>query len=212
MQPRRHPLAAGPVLAGALFYLVSSTLGVSAFYLLIELVGRSDAEVAVAPVPADPVFDDEYAGILAADQDKEVGVVIPATLAILGGGFLFCALLLGGLPPLSGFIAKFAIIDGLLGADAGWSTWTLIVLIILSGLATIIATSRAGMDLIWTPERPPRDLRLAEAAPIGLLLALCLGLMIFAGPIMRYMEQTARALDDRNTYVEPVLTAPQAAP
>lgn len=204
--------AGGPVLAGALFYLVSSTLGVSAFYLLIELVGRSDAEVAVAPVPADPVFDDEYAGILAADEDEEVGVVIPATLAILGGGFLFCALLLGGLPPLSGFIAKFAIIDGLLGADAGWATWTLIVLIILSGLATIIATSRAGMDLIWTPERPPRDLRLAEAAPIGLLLALCLGLMVFAGPIMRYMEQTARALDDRNAYVEPVLAAPQAAP
>ena len=37
--------AGGPVLAGALFYLVSSTLGVSAFYLLIELVWRSDAEV-----------------------------------------------------------------------------------------------------------------------------------------------------------------------
>src|SRR3546814_1913412 len=34
----------GAVLGGALFYLVSSTLGISAFYLLIELVERRDTD------------------------------------------------------------------------------------------------------------------------------------------------------------------------
>jgi multicomponent K+:H+ antiporter subunit D len=198
---------AGPaILAGALFYLVSSTLGVSAFYLLIEVIGRSgvDAEVLT---PADPVFDDEYAGLLEDKEPDEVGVVIPGTLAILGGGFLVCVLLLAGLPPLSGFIAKFAMIRGLLDVEPGVTTWILIGLIIVSGLATIVAMSRAGIDLIWTPDQPPGDLRLLEAAPIALLLVLCLGLMILAGPIMRYMDDTARALDDRRAHFD-VLASP----
>ena len=194
--------AGGAVLAGALFYLVSSTLGVSAFYLLTELVGRREGDED-ASAAADPVFDDEYTGGPEVNEEEEVGVVIPATLAILGGGFIFCALLLAGLPPLSGFIAKFAIIAGLLspGGDVEPATWALIMLIIVSGLATIIATSRAGIDLIWSPERPPRNLRLAEAMPIGILLTLCLALMVFAGPAMRYMEETARSLDGRDLYV-----------
>jgi len=197
--------AGGSVLSGALFYLVSSTLAVSAFYLLVELVGRGEPE-ADAPAGADPVFEDEYTGP-AETEAAEVGVVIPGTLAILGGGFMFCTLLLAGLPPLSGFIAKFAIMHGLLGGEAGWATWTLIALIIASGLATIIAASRAGIDLIWTPEGGPRDLRVAEALPVGVLLGLCLALTLYAGPVTRYMEATARTLDMRPV---PAAAAPPA--
>ena len=199
--------AGGPTLSGALYYLVSSTLAVSAFYLLTELVGRGEAEEDAA-AGADPVFEDEYTGP-AENGGAEVGVVIPATLAILGGGFMFCALLLAGLPPLSGFIAKFAIMRGLLDGEPDPAAWTLIALIIVSGLATIIATSRAGIDLIWTPERPPRALRLAEAAPIGILLALCLGLTVFAGPAMHYMEEAAGALDNRTAPLGPSLARPE---
>jgi len=183
------------VLAGALFYLVSSTLAVSAFYLLIELVGRSEIEESNVRVE-DPVFEDEYQGVLEKNGEAEVGVVIPATLAIIGGGFVLCALLLAGLPPLSGFVGKVAIIDGLLGAISGPSipTWSLISLILLSGLATVIAISRAGIDFIWTPEAPRHHLRLAEALPVGLLLALSLAMTVFAGPAMRYMDATERQL------------------
>ncbi|ONF97000.1 monovalent cation/H+ antiporter subunit D [Sphingomonas jeddahensis] len=194
----------GDVLAGALFYLVSSTLGVSAFYLLIELIERREYDPLIA---GEPVFDDEYAG--APDElETEVGVVIPATLAIIGGGFAFCALLIAGLPPLSGFISKFAMIDGLLnlGQTVPPTSWLLIALIIGSGLAILVATSRAGIDLIWGPsDMPTPALRVSEAVPVGLLLAVCLGLMVFAGPVMRYMERTGQSLADRKGYVEAVL-------
>lgn len=209
--------AQGAVLGGALYYLVSSTLGIAAFYLLTELVERQETGSVPAAV-VEPVFDDEYIGALEAQDDDEVGVVIPATIAILGGGFAFCALLLAGLPPLSGFIAKYAIIDSLLGVDEEISptTWWLIALIIVSGLATLIATTRAGIDLLWTPsDRPQPVLRIAEAAPVGVLLAICLGLIVFAGPVMRYMEETGWSLQDRQGYVESVLTSPpegQSAP
>lgn len=204
--------AQGAVLGGALYYLVSSTLAISAFYLLTELVERREAGAVFAAV-VEPVFDDEYTGALEQQDDDEVGVVIPATIAILGGGFAFCALLLAGLPPLSGFIAKFAIIDGLLGVEEeiATTTWWLIALIIVSGLATLIATTRAGIDLLWTPsEKPQPVLRIAEAAPVGALLAICLGLMVFAGPVMRYMEETGRSLQDRQGYVQSVLSTPGA--
>jgi multicomponent K+:H+ antiporter subunit D len=200
----------GAVLAGALFYLVSSTLGIAAFYLLIELVERREAgPLAVA----EPVFDDEYTGTPEVSREDEVGVVIPATVAVLGGAYAFCVLLIAGLPPLSGFIAKFAMFDGLLRLEehVPVSAWLLIALITLSGLAVLVATTRAGIDLIWDPsDRPQPVLRLAEVLPVGFLLATCLGLMILAGPVMRYMERTGQSLADRQGYISAVMGIPRA--
>lgn len=199
----------GAVLEGALLYLVSSTLGIGAFYLLIELVERTEESDNPVDI-TEQVFDDEYTGAVEQGDGEEVAVFIPPVIAILGGGFLFCAVLLAGLPPLSGFVAKFAMIHGLLNLEAGIpvSAWLLTALLLLSGLATLIATTRAGIDLIWTPERTHLVLRVREAVPVAMLLTACLALMILAGPVMRYMERTEASLNDRNGYVRAVLTAP----
>jgi multicomponent K+:H+ antiporter subunit D len=199
------------MIAAALFYLVSSTLAVGALYLIIEPVGRNVDADDPATATSEPVFDDEYTGAREDDED-EVGIVIPGTIAILGGGFIFCTLLLAGMPPLSGFIAKFAIIDALFRASAITAPgWLLVALIIGSGLATLIGLTRAGIDLLWTPsEDNPPAVSVIEAAPIGVLLAACLALIIAAGPIFAYMETTAAALADRSAYIDAVLHAPLA--
>ncbi|MBY8823465.1 monovalent cation/H+ antiporter subunit D [Sphingomonas colocasiae] len=188
--------------AALLFYLVSSTLAVSALYLIIEPVERNADEEDLIGGIAEPVFDDEYVGAIEEKED-EVGIVIPGTIAILGGGFIFCALLLAGLPPLSGFIAKFALIDALFrNVEIAPTHWILIVLIILSGLATMIAMTRAGIDRLWTPgEDSPSRLSLIEVTPIGLLLLVCLALMLTAGPVMDFMQATAEALQDPTGYI-----------
>jgi len=68
------------MIAGALFYLVSSTLTIAAFFLLIELVERGrDAGADVLAVTMEAYGD--------ADEDEEeevVGAAIPGTMAILG--------------------------------------------------------------------------------------------------------------------------------
>jgi multicomponent K+:H+ antiporter subunit D len=197
------------VQAAALFYLVSSTLAVAALYLLIEPVERGESDDDTPATEA--VFEDEYVGIFEEEED-EIGIAIPATIAILGGAFICCSLLLSGLPPLSGFVAKFAIIDGLLRFENPISpaTWAFIALLILAGLAALITMTRAGIDLLWTPaERPQSHLSIVEAAPIALLLLAAFALVIQAGPVMRYMEAAARTLGQPHLYSDAVLAAPR---
>ena len=195
------------VIGPALFYLVSSTLAISAFFLLVELVERMrDPGADVLAVTMEAYGEDEIA-------EEEVGVAIPATIALLGGSFIACALLLAGLPPLSGFIAKFGLMAAMLesGDAIRVSTWVLIALLTLSGLATLIAMTRTGITSFWAriDDTVPR-VGVIEMAPVLALLLLCLGLSVGGGPVMRYMDATTQALRSPQNYVTGVLPAHMA--
>lgn len=189
------------VSAAALYYLVASTLGVSALYLLIELVERGRAPGAdVLAITA------EAFGSFEAEEEEEVGEAIPATWALLGLSFLACALVLAGLPPLPGFVAKVALLDALLApSPIGIAAWAMLVLLMFSGLATVVATSRTGVRIFWATDRPPPRVQAIEMAPILLLLACSLALTVQAGPVMRYLDDAARALHAPRDYLDAVL-------
>lgn len=198
----------GAVIGSALFYLVSSTLGIAVLFLLVELVERMrdpGADVLAVTMEAYSESNDD-------DPGEEVGVAIPATIAILGGSFIACALLLAGLPPLPGFIGKFGMMAAMLKTDGTTvqaSTWVLIGLLTVSGLATLIAMTRSGISSFWArmDDSVPR-VRIIEMAPVVCLLLLCLGLTIGGGPAMRYIEATTMALQNPQDYVTGVLGAP----
>jgi multicomponent K+:H+ antiporter subunit D len=200
------------VVSGALFYLVSSTFTTAALFMLIELVERAREPgadlltVTIEAYGAEPEEEGER-------EDEEVGVVMPGALAVLGVCFGCVALLLAGLPPLSGFIAKFALITGMLNLDGLGSpveiagrTWLLAALIILSGLACLIAMMRTGIRTFWAPLEAivPRVL-VVEIAPIVALLALCLVITVGGGAMIRYTEATARSLHESSNYIRGVM-------
>lgn len=192
------------VIGAALYYLVASTLGVSALYLLIELIERArapGADVLAVTAEAFVDADDEM------EDDEEIGITIPATMAFLGLSFACCALLLAGLPPFPGFVAKFGLLAALLEPSPIPATaWGMLILLAVSGLAFIVAMGRAGMRIFWASQgySVPR-VRVIEMAPIVLLLALSAVLTLQAGPAMRYLTDTAQSLHATQGYVNNVL-------
>ena len=204
------------VTAGALFYLVISILALGAFYLLVELVERGREFGADMLAVTREAFGHTEEAI--DEPDEVVGPLIPSMMAILGISFLASALLISGLPPLAGFVAKFAILSGLLrgtapdGSVAG-ADWVFVALLILSGLLALIAMCRAGIRALWSPEdREVPRVMLLEIAPVAALLLVCVGLTIRAGPVLAYMEATARALHNPASYVGAVQAAPRIRP
>ncbi len=199
----------GAVSSGALLYLVSSTLTISAFFMLIELVERGQdagANVLAVTMEAYGEADDE-------PENEEEGVTMPGTMAVLGICFAACGILLSGLPPLSGFVAKFAMLSAMMGTGSigvppTAAIWALVVLVILSGIAALISMTRVGIRTFWSSIEGtvPRVL-VIEIVPVMFLLALTLALTVRAGPAMQYMDTTIRTLSKPSIYIDAVNNA-----
>jgi multicomponent K+:H+ antiporter subunit D len=205
-----------PTLGGAaLFYLASSTLAGCALFLLVELLERT-REIELGPHQIDDgntalptFFDAEPPAGANLDDDEEVliGRAIPAALAFLGLTFTGCVLVTAGLPPLSGFVAKLAMLSALLDLRTP-AAWTLFVLLILSGLSATVSLMRVGMRHFWTTQdRPPPRLRVVETLPIASLLAVALAMVLQAEPVLGYTRAAAKALHEPDLYIKAVMGA-----
>jgi multicomponent K+:H+ antiporter subunit D len=202
--------------APVLFYIIVSVLTTSTFFMLTGMTERTRV--------TDPPVAAEDAGVAqplymaygirepsAHTGSEDVGVAIPAAMAFLGMVFVCCVLLVTGLPPLPGFLAKFTLLSTALDAGAATgipaSTWLLCGAVLASGLAGGIALSRVGMRLFWSlAARTTPRLRLVESAPVAALVLLCIGLGVAADPVTRYLESAAQSLHQPDTYIRSVLS------
>ena len=202
--------------SAALFYMLSATLAVSALFLLVELVGRIGTEgqqqrsdVDVEP-GEDTNLDDEAVPL--------VGRAFPVSLALLGLAFLCCALVVAGLPPLSGFLAKVALLSSVVGIGRDSATapvsvaWWIVGLLLFSGLMATISLARAGTRYFWSAGGQPHITVVEAVAVLGLIFS-CVLLTVFAEPVFRYTRATAADLHVPSTYVDAVLsTKPRPGP
>ncbi|MEO7151127.1 MAG: monovalent cation/H+ antiporter subunit D [Burkholderiaceae bacterium] len=205
-----------PILSGgALYYLASSTLAGCALFLLVELLERS-REVDVGPPQIDsgkgasPAFLDPQprpGSNLDDDEKALIGRALPAALAFLGIAFTVCTLVIAGLPPLSGFVAKLAMLTALLDLRTP-AAWTLFALLILSGLFAAMSLMRVGMRHFWTAQdRPATRLRVIETLPIAGLLAASLAMVLQADDVLAYTGAAAEALHAPSLYIDAVMGA-----
>jgi len=202
------------VTAGALAYLVISTLAIAAFFLIAGLLasdGDDDTDDTLSLEPYEqpgetPANESLYA------QEDESRVVIPAPIAMLGLSFSACAVLLAGLPPLSGFLAKFALLAPMLD-DAGRGAQLLFALVVAAGFCTVTALCRAGIQIFWVePERIFPKVRLTESVSVALLLGLCLLLTVWPERPLHYLRDTAAQLHAPGNYIHAVLPGAEVAP
>lgn len=200
----------GTTLTGpALYYLFSSVLGSGAFFMVIEMAQRNRSAAADLLAVSFEAFGLQDASD-SEHPDEMVGVAIPAAMAFLGLTFVSCALLLTGLPPLSGFVAKVSLLSAAITAATDGETlrtWLFVAALLLSGLAGVMALSRLGSRVFWSGDRSTPRLHWIEAVPVAALVLLCVGLAAAAGPAMSFFNAAAQSLHGASAYVGAVLPA-----
>lgn len=158
----------------ALYYLLHSTWVAGGLFLLADLISRQRGS---------------KAGVLVQGAALE-------NPALLGGLFFFGAVAVVGLPPLSGFLGKLL----LLRAGPSPALW---IVLLLGGLAALLAFSRAGSTLFWRVGLSSLDsaeLDRGRLLACVLLFACSLGLVVLAAPVLEYSTAAATQLHDVMPY------------
>ncbi len=175
-------------LAAGIYYLAHTTFAAAALFLLADVVSRARGDFA----------------------DRLVtGPELPRG-QLLAGVFLLIAIAVSGLPPLSGFIGKWLILQSSIGNP--WMPWVLAVLLVTS-LLGVMGLARSGSQLFfdtdgWAEAGPAT--RLPDLAAPLVLALLGIALVVYAGPMYEFSRAAATQLVQPSAYVEAVLQAAEA--
>jgi multicomponent K+:H+ antiporter subunit D len=175
-------------IATGLYYLPHTTFASAALFLLADAIARRRGEMA---------------------DRLDSGPVITSP-RLFGGLFMITAILMAGLPPLSGFLGKFMLLRAALDHPA--LPWVMAV-VLISGLLALIALARTGSLLFYRAYAASADSQspnfdkpcFNELAPIVGLLGLCLVLTIWAEPVLEFANATALQLLQPYHYIHAVL-------
>ena len=186
-------LATSSALAGAIFYAAHHITIQATLFLVAGLIQR-------------------VGGSTSLDRLGGLARLSP----LLGALFLVPAMNLAGIPPLSGFVAKLALLQAGV-ADAGPMAWALVAAGVVTSLLTLYAMAKVWNRAFWgvvpeqatarvtTLSRQGRLLpRLMVGSTLGLVV-LALAFTVAAGPMYGYVERSATALFDRS-YIAAVLS------
>ncbi|MEO5899860.1 MAG: Na+/H+ antiporter subunit D [Ilumatobacteraceae bacterium] len=125
--------------------------------------------------------------------------------------FLVPALSLAGVPPLSGFVPKFALV----GAGFEQHRYVIVAVSLVVSLLTLFSVMKIWIGVFWgapvaAAERTPRAVGRLGGPPLMIiptaaLFTIGLGVAVAAGPLLRLCERAAAALLEPHAYIQAVL-------
>lgn len=175
-------IATPVAIAGAIFYTIHHIIVKANLFLVAGAIYRATG-----------TYDLRRAGGLMASRP------------LLAALFVIPALSLAGLPPLSGFWAKFMVIDASLKDGQAW----LAGVALFVGLMTIFSMSKIWMEAFWKPMPTGRQIRLPLPGIMLLPIALLGAITVFIGlnpePLVAYAQFAAEDMVDLSAYIDAVL-------
>jgi multicomponent Na+:H+ antiporter subunit D len=115
---------------------------------------------------------------------------------------------LAGVPPLSGFVGKLALIRATVAAGAWWTSG----IILAVGVLTIISMTRLWDESFWKPASQPDKTGMSRLmlVPIAGLSAITLALSLAAGPMFDLSLRASHQLLNPQIYINAVLKGGQS--
>jgi multicomponent Na+:H+ antiporter subunit D len=168
-------------LAGAIFYVLHHIVVITNLYLVSGVLLRLRRTT-------------DMAGLGGMYRDQKVFSAL-AMVPIFS---------LAGVPPLSGFLGKLAILEGTFAASAYWTSGVVLVV----SLLTLLSMGRTWADSFWRPAAEAQDLA-APSAPLLMTIAalslVTVGMTIGAEPLYELTSRGAQQLLQPDEYVSAVL-------
>lgn len=161
------------MLPAVLYYTLHTTLVTAALFLLSAVIVQQRGQA----------------------QDRIVRSRALPQHTILMLLYFIMALAVIGLPPLSGFLAKFYLLRSVMGSDSMIAIW---FAILFSSLISLVAFSRAGSTLFLrhagVENRRDQDthMTLGQRSGLSVLVISLVSLMIFAAPAMNWSERASQ--------------------
>lgn len=143
---------------------------------------------------------EDVTGEKAIDRMGGIACVLPALSAVALVGIMALA----AIPPMNGFVSEWLMLQSLLGTDAMASSLRVAMPLLVAMMGVcgmIVATSYARLYAFIFLGRPrsegaaePKPLRKGSLAPMVVLAAMCVGMGLFAFPLMDAMADGMTAL------------------
>ncbi|HEX7004271.1 MAG TPA: proton-conducting transporter membrane subunit [Trueperaceae bacterium] len=177
-----------PGLEAALYYMVNSVLVIFSLFLVAALA--------------------EIIGGLRFRSSGHLGLY-----PWLAGGYFFAMLALSGMPPTSGFIGKFAIIESLL-AVGGTAAIFVATVAVIAGLLLLYAGVEIFRHFFWGEADAVHRVKLPRAMSYtaGTAIVLLAALALFSGPVYSMASLVADQLGSNSAYLQAVLTPTPEVP
>lgn len=121
--------------------------------------------------------------------------------------FLIPAMSLAGIPPLSGFFAKFALVQSAVQIQS----YVPVAMALVVGLLTLYSMTKIWAEAFWkaapedAPAGPRKPVPILMLLPIIAMALLTVAIGLFPGPLLDLAGRAAGQLMDPNVYIEAVL-------
>jgi multicomponent Na+:H+ antiporter subunit D len=179
-------------------FFTAAAIGASVFYIIHHIIVKTNLFLIAGAI--------RYAR--GTNELKQLGGLYQH-YPWLGVLFLIPALSLGGVPPLSGFFAKFALLTA--GLEIG--QWIGIAVALAVGLLTLFSMTKIWAEAFWKAEPADAPQHPKKAVPVLMWIPICTMALVtvliglFPSVLLDYSNAAAAQIMNPQSYIDAVLGA-----